>query len=218
MTAEIACAVPRGLVTGIDASAEMIGFARKTFPAKKFPNLEFQVMDARKLKLAGRFDLIFSNAALHWFDNHPAFLRGAAAALKSGGRLVVSCGGRGNAQEVFVAARPEMRSKSWRGFFRRMPKPYFFYSPADYEKWLPKAGFKIQNMQLVPKDATYNGRDGFAAWVRTTWLPYTQRVPENLREEFIAAVTARYLAKHPPDAEGKVHVRMVRLEIDAVKI
>ena len=47
---------------------------------------------------------------------------------------------------------------------------------------------------------------------------FVQRVPENLREEFIAAVTRRYLAKHPPDADGQVHVRMVRLEIDAVKI
>jgi trans-aconitate methyltransferase len=42
-------------------------------------------------------------------------------------------------------------------------------------------------------------------------------VPENLREEFIAAVTQRYVAKHPPTANGQVHVRMVRLEIDAVK-
>ncbi len=62
------------------------------------------------------------------------------------------------------------------------------------------------------------GADGFATWLRTTWIPYVQRVPENLREEFIAAVTQRYVAKHPPDADGKVHVRMVRLEIDAVKI
>ena len=45
-----------------------------------------------------------------------------------------------------------------------------------------------------------------------------QRVPENLRKEFIAAVTARYLAKHPADAVGQVYIRMVRLEIDAVKI
>jgi hypothetical protein len=43
-------------------------------------------------------------------------------------------------------------------------------------------------------------------------------VPENLREEFIAAVTERYVAKHPPDGESKVHVRMVRLEINAVKV
>jgi hypothetical protein len=39
-----------------------------------------------------------------------------------------------------------------------------------------------------------------------------------LCEEFIGAVTDRYVAKHPPDADGRVHVRMVRLEIDAVKI
>jgi len=218
VTAEIAHAVPRGSATGIDASPQMVKFAQKTFPAKKFPNLEFHVMDARKIKFDRQFDLIFSNAALHWVDDHQAILRGMASVLKSGGRLVVSCGGKGNAQDVFVALRPEMRLKRWRGYFRRIPKPYFFYSPADYERWLPKFGFKINALKLAPKDATYAGADGFAAWLRTTWLPYVQRVPEDQREEFIAAVTARYIAKHPPDAEGNVHVRMVRLEIDAVKV
>ncbi len=151
-------------------------------------------------------------------DDHQAILRGIASVLKPGGRLVVSCGGKGNAHDVFIALRPEMRLKRWRQFFRRMPKPYFFYSPADYEKWLPRSGFKASNVRLMPKDATYAGRDGFAAWLRTTWLPYVQRVPENLREEFIAAVANRYVTRHPPDTEGRLHVRMVRLEIDAVKV
>jgi trans-aconitate methyltransferase len=217
ITAEISRAVPRGSATGVDASPQMIKFAQKTFPAKKFPNLEFHVMDARKIKCDRQFDLIFSNAALHWVDDHQAILRGMASVLKPGGRLVVSCGGKGNAQDVFVALRPEMRLKRWREFFRRMPTPYFFYSPADYEKWLPKFGFNIHKLKLAPKDATYAGADGFAAWLRTTWLPYVQRVPERLREEFITAVTERYVAKHLPDAEGNVHVRMVRLEIEAVK-
>jgi trans-aconitate methyltransferase len=137
--------------------------------------------------------------------------------LRPGGHLVVSCGGKGNAQDVFVSLRSEMRLKRWREFFRRLEAPYFFYSPADYEKWLPRFGFKSRGVKLSPKDAVYDGRDGFAAWLRTTWLPYTQRVPENLREEFIGAVTDRYVAKHPPDADGRVHVRMMRLEIDAVK-
>jgi trans-aconitate 2-methyltransferase len=269
VTAEIARAVPCGAGVGIDASAQMIAFARKTFPPGKNPNLAFQVCDARRISpaalfaggtvasdlfpgaLASRrrvvsvpagsafaglrpdrrrrsqghgegveaapFDIVFSNAALHWVDDHQAFLRGAASVLKPGGRLMVSCGGRGNAQDVFLALRPEMRLKRWRGFFRKLEKPYFFHSPADYEKWLPRFGFKTNGVELSPRDAVYNGRDRFAAWLRTTWLPYTQRVPREWREEFIAAVADRYLARHPPDTAGRVRVRMVRLEIDAVK-
>lgn len=217
VTAEIAKAVSRGFVVGIDASAEMIGFARKAFPSSQISNLKFQFCDARKIKSDRRFGLIFSNAALHWVDDHQAILRGMASVLKIGGRLVVSCGGKGNAQDVFVALRPELRLENWGKYFRKMPKPYFFYAPEDYEKWLPKFGFKVNSIKLTPKDATYDGAEGFAAWLRTTWLPYVQRVPQNMREEFIAAVTRRYVAKHPPDAQNKVHVRMVRLEIDAMK-
>jgi len=218
VTAEIARAVPRGAAAGIDASPQMIEFARHTFPAKCHPNLEFHVMDARKIKSARPCDLVFSNAALHWVDDHEAVLRGAASVLKPGGRLIVSCGGKGNAHEVFLALRPEMRLKRWRQFFRKLEAPYFFYCPADYEKWLPRAGFKTRRIRLAPKDAIYPGRDGFAAWLRTTWLPYTHRVPEEVREEFIAGVADRYLARHPPDGASRVHVKMVRLEIDAVKV
>ena len=90
VTAEIARALPRGSVTGADASPQMIEFAKKTFPADTFPNLRFRVLDARKIKVGRQFDFVFSNAALHWVDDHLAFLRGAAARLKAGGRLVVS--------------------------------------------------------------------------------------------------------------------------------
>ncbi|HZF00500.1 MAG TPA: methyltransferase domain-containing protein [Methylomirabilota bacterium] len=218
VTAEIARAVPDGSATGIDDSPQMIEFAKKTFSPGKFPNVRFRTMDARKIKFERQFDLVFSNAALHWVDDHQAILRGAASVLKTGGRLVVSCGGKGNAQDVFLALRPEMRLKRWCEFFRKTPKPYFFHAPDDYEKWLPRFGFRIESLKLVPKDATYDGAEGFTAWLRTTWIPYVQRVPENVREEFIAAVTQRYIAKHPPDANGKVHVKMVRLEIDAIKV
>ena len=258
VTAELARAVPRGQVVGMDASAEMISFARKTFSSGKISNLKFHTGDARQITDAlrpsppprrgegrgeeaktlsksrpltptlsplgrgegagaAKFNLVFSNAALHWVDDHEAILHGAASVLKPGGRLLISCGGKGNAHDVFLAIRPVMRLKRWREFFRKMPLPYFFYAPSDYEKWLPKSGFKINAVKLAPKDVAYDGAAGFATWLRTTWLPFTQRVPENLRDEFIVAVTQRYLAKHPADANNQIHVRMVRLEIDAVK-
>ena len=217
VTAELARAVPQGSVTGIDISPEMIRFARASFSHEAVPNLEFQMMDARHICLARRFDVVFSSSVLHWVPDHPAFLLGAAACLRPGGCLMVSCGGKGNAHDVFVALRPEMRLSHWREFFRKMEKPYFFYSPAEYEKWLPRFGFQAHSVGLSPKDAVYQGRERFAAWFRTTWLPYIQRVPESSREAFISSVVARYLARHPLDADGRVHVRMVRLEIQAMR-
>jgi trans-aconitate 2-methyltransferase len=83
---------------------------------------------------------------------------------------------------------------------------------------LLRFGFETRAVKLAPKDITYEGREGFATWLRTTWIPYTQRVPEELREEFIAAVADRYIAKHLLDTKGFIHVRMVRLEIDAVRM
>ena len=218
VTAEIAGALPRGEIIGVDSSPEMIRFAGATFPQSKFPNLEFQRMDARELHFRQPFDILFSNATLHWVDDHPAFLRGAGACLKPGGRLVVSCGGKGNAQDVFAALRATLRLKPWRGLFRKLKAPYFFHRAEDYEKWLPRFGFEMHSVQLANKPVTFRGWAGLAAWIRTTWLPYTQRVPPGQREAFIGEVVDRFVAKHPDDASGNLTIRMVRLEIDAKRI
>lgn len=217
VTAEIARLVPRGATVGVDISPEMIRHARVTFPATRFPNLRFQEMDARCLRFAEPFNLVLSNAALHWVDDHPAFLRGAAASLVPGGRLLVSCGGRGNAQDMFLAVRATLRLKRWRAFFRNLTRPYFCHGTDEYERWLPRHGFAVRAVRLTGKDAVFPERAALAGWFRTTWLPYTQRVAPDAREEFIADVLDRYLAKHPADAEGRIRVRMMRLEIDGVK-
>ena len=218
VTAELACSLPRGSAIGIDVSPQMIRFAKKTFRTGKNHNLAFHVMDARKIRFARQFDVVFSNAALHWVDDHQAVLKGAAAVLRSGGRLVVSCGGKGNAQDVFVALRGVIRFQRWRSFLRKLERPYFFHSPAEYERWLPRFGFEPQIVRLANKDVSFANRDGLVAWLRTTWLPYTQRVPAEQREAFIADVVERFVARHPADKEGRLTVRMVRLEIEAAKV
>lgn len=217
ITAEIARKLPHGRITGVDSSIEMVQFAQQTFPPAEFPNVEFRQMDARQLDFARPFDILFSNAALHWVNDHPAFLAGAAASLKAGGRLVISCGGRGNAQDVFKALCATLRLKRWRPFFRQLTAPYFFHGPEAYEHWLAHYGFTALVVRLANKDMAFAGPAGLAAWLRTAWLPYTQRVPKELREHFIAEVAEHFAAKHPTNSAGQLTVRMVRLEIDAVK-
>ncbi|WP_231890357.1 class I SAM-dependent methyltransferase [Methylomonas methanica] len=70
VTAEIAQIVDCGTVVGIDNSAAMIALAKRRYPEKQHPNLSFRVMDAGSLSFIKGFDVVFSNAVLHWVKQH----------------------------------------------------------------------------------------------------------------------------------------------------
>jgi len=61
------------------------------------------------------------------------------------------------------------------------------------------------------------GTEELEGWIRTTWLPYTERLPAKKRDMFIQEITAHYLKNHPADTDGVVHLGMMRLEIEAYK-
>jgi trans-aconitate methyltransferase len=217
MTAEIAAQLPHGSVLGIDSSEEMVAFARRSFPPENFPNLAFAVVDARRLSFDGEFDVVFSNAALHWVIDHLPVLEGVKRSLKPGGKVLLQMGGRGNAAQVFESVEEIVRSEKWREYFQDFAFPYGFYGPEEYRGWLEEAGLEPKRVELIPKDMVHKDREGLAGWLRTTWLPYTQRVQEERREEFISEVVDEYLRNNPPDAGGFIHVRMVRLEVEATR-
>jgi trans-aconitate 2-methyltransferase len=217
ITAEFAAALPGGYVLGVDSSPEFVTYARRHYPPSRFPNVEFALMDARRLSSERAFDLVFSNAALHWVDDHPAFLAGCARLLRTGGRLVMSCGGAGNADEVVKLLGELIVQPHWRPFFRDFRFPYYFHSADDYRRWLPESGLVATRVELIERDMVHAGAAGLAGWVRTTWMPYTQRVPEVGRPAFVESIVAGYLRDHPADDQGHIHVPMVRLEVEAVE-
>src|SRR5688572_15265992 len=98
VTAELAKIAPNGFVLGVDSSPDFITYARQHYPPDVYPNLHFEQMDARHLHYSRLFNVIFSNAVLHWVDDHRAFLAGCARLLNPNGRLIISCGGAGNAR------------------------------------------------------------------------------------------------------------------------
>jgi trans-aconitate methyltransferase len=215
VTAELAKRLSSGSVLGIDNSEEQIRFAQKNFPSKKFPNISFKIMDARNLNFNGEFDVVFSNATLHWVTDHLPVLKGIKKSLKPSGKVLLQMGGRGNAAKIVEVMVTMMKSKKWRGYFTNFTFPYGFYGPEEYKDWLEQAGLKAKRVELIPKDMAQKGKEGLSAWIRTTWLPYTQRVPEGLREEFIGEVADKYVENHPLDKDGYVHVPMMRLEVEA---
>lgn len=218
VTAEIARLVPDGSVLGIDSSEPMVRFASESFPADAWPNLSFEETDASSLAFSDRFDAVFSNATLHWIIDHRPVLRGIASALKPGGRCLLQMGGRGNAAGIIeVLDMPGPVLDRWGGYLADLEFPYGFYGPEDYMPWLVDAGLTPIRVELLERDMAQQGVEGLAGWVRTTWMPYTQCIPEEHRERFISDVVSAYLAKHPLDNHGQAHVQMVRLEVEAVR-
>lgn len=217
ITADFSTALPNNKVVGVDSSQGMIAYAKRTYPSSQYPHLSFACVDARSLNFYQEFDLVFSNAALHWVDDHQAFLTGVSQALRSGGRLIISCGGKGDAWDVLQVFSKVVTSEPWRSYFEDFHNPYFFYGDQEYAVWLKEAGFTIERLQLVPKDMTHPGKKGLADWIRTTWMPFTHRVPERERDDFIAHFVDNYLEKIPLDQNGLAHIRMVQLQVNALK-
>lgn len=218
ISAQLALALKNGNVVGIDLSAEMIGLATEKFPADKYSNLSFLRMDAADIRLDRRFDVAFSNAALHWVQDHAAVLRGVRACVKDGGRILLQMGGRGNAVDIFGAIERVIHSSRWASYYEGFVPPYHFYGPEDYQAWLSANGFRAARVELIPKDMRHQGVEGLLGWLRTTWFPYTDRLPTALRNVFLSEVATAYTAAHPIDAPGTVHVRMVRLEVEAYAV
>ena len=217
VTAEIAGCLPHGSVIGIDSSETMIALAQSKFSADGYPHMRFQQGDASALPFENEFDIIFSNATLHWIIDQRPVLRGIYKSLKSGGKILLQMGGHGNAADVLAKFDKLIESGEWRDYFRGFTFPYGFYNAEEYRPWLREAGFQESRMELIPKDAIHQDRTAFEGWIRTTWLPYTQRVPEEKKDAFITRLADYYLRQNSVDADGMVHVQMMRLEVEAVK-
>lgn len=83
LTLRLAEALPESQVTGLDNSPAMLAKA----DAVKRANLNFEL--GNQEQLSGAWDLIFSNAALQWSENHPALIPFLYGKLAPGGQLAV---------------------------------------------------------------------------------------------------------------------------------
>ena len=215
ITAHLAAVVPQGRVMGIDLSPEMISFAQAKFSSKDYPTLYFQVGDGACLPFCEEFDLVVSFACLHWIKDIPTVLKGVCRSLRPGGRILFQCGGKGNAAKLLDVTEEITRCEPFSDYFQGFRFPYYFYRPNDYGKWLRRAGLSPMRVELVPKDMVHQGQLGLEGFIRSTWLPYLERLPENMRAQFAREVAGGYIDHHPLDDQGRSHVQMVRLEVEA---
>jgi trans-aconitate 2-methyltransferase len=202
VTAELAKRLPQGRVIAVDGSAAMVEKARERLGDAA----EYVVSDLLELEVAEPVDLVFSTATLHWIADHDALFRRLRSALKSGGRLVAQCGGKGNVAAhaealAAVAARPEFGQH-----LTQAKGLWNFASPEETEPRLAAAGFDDVRCWLQPKPVQPERPLEFITTV--TLGPILDQLPEEERRPFAEAVLE--------EEEQPLTLDYVRLNIEAV--
>ncbi|MBW4633878.1 MAG: methyltransferase domain-containing protein [Iphinoe sp. HA4291-MV1] len=147
-------------VIGIDSAPTMIEQARKNYP-----QLDFDVVDARNLPFLEEFDSVFSNAVLHWIKEAEEVVVGINKALKPGGRFVAEFGGKGNVKAIVTALYNALHKAGYPP--DATFNPWYFPSISDYGSLLEKHGLQLTFATLVERlTPLEDGEQGIQNWLK----------------------------------------------------
>jgi trans-aconitate methyltransferase len=142
-------------VVAVDAAPDMVA-------AAKAKGLDARVVPGQSLAFDREFDAVFSNAALHWMHPAETVIAGVERALKAGGRFVAEMGGHNNTAAIQTAFRAVLGK---RGLEALTLSPWYFPSAAAYGAKLEAAGFRVEEIAIVPRPTPLEA--GFGAWLDT---------------------------------------------------
>ena len=194
-TTAIADRVQQGSVTGVDASAEMIAFAKEHWTADH-PNLQFAIADARHLPFKREFDLVVSFNALHWIADQELPLRGIHRALKPEGKAQLRMVAKGERTCIEEVVEETRKSPRWAGYFNGIPggfkDPFMHLTPQQYAALAEEQGFRVLSIRTSDKAWDFGSRDAFLARMKVTMIEWVQHLPESDRVAFITDALDRY--------------------------
>jgi trans-aconitate methyltransferase len=192
-------------VTGVDRSAEMVAAARL-----KYPNLKFEISDARNLTFRDEYDAVFSNATLHWIHEPELVLQGVWRALRPGGRFVAELGGKGNIrlmQDAFDVALGEL------GLAKAGEvQPWYYPSVSEYSTLAEKNGLEVRHIALFDRPTGLaDGAAGMRNWINMFGADYLAKAGAARREEFLGRVEEILRPKLFRDGQWWADYRRLRL-------
>jgi trans-aconitate 2-methyltransferase len=179
LTLQLAERLPASQVLGIDSSPEMLERAR---PLER-PGLRFAY--GRIEAATGKWDLVFSNAAIQWVNDHPILIPRLLALLDHGGQIAVQLPSNHHHPThtliLEIAGQEPFRS-ALGGWLRRPP-----VLPAEaYAELLYQNGAQeITVFEKIYPHILANA-DALADWTSGTALvPYFERLGSDLSENFL---------------------------------
>ncbi len=202
ITRRLARRWPAASVAGIDGDAAMLEKARAN-TEKGDPEVDFRLADIDEWAATGpaEYDLIYSNAALHWLGDHEALFRGLARRLAPAGILAVQM--PDNAARPSHTSIDEVLSERWPDLVIPGPRVRRLSEPEAYLLWLEAEGCVVETWKTEYRHIL-SGPDPVVAWTRGSALgPILAALPADQHAAFLEAYAARLAHAYPPMPDGR---------------
>src|SRR5690349_21732340 len=190
LTKQLAQTLPNSDVTGLDSSAQMLAKAA----AHTNAHLHFEQGD--QAQLGGDWDLIFSNAALQWSENHFELIPSLYKKLRPGGQIAVQVPSNHNhiSHQLYRETAGEEPFRSVLNGFQR-------YAPVlsidEYARL--SFGCGAENITVFEKVYAHvlEDADAVVEWISGTALvPYFERLGAS-KEAFVETLRSKMRAALP---------------------
>ncbi|HEX8152102.1 MAG TPA: methyltransferase domain-containing protein [Thermoanaerobaculia bacterium] len=166
---------------GIDSSSAMLSRATPS------SSVRFALADIETFSDAP-FDLIFSNAALHWIPDHESLIARLASLLAPGGQLAIQMPANDTHPSHTLAAQLARE-------YAIAPRADYVLPPERYATLLHDLGFPRQHVRLQIYGHVLDSVDGVVEWVRGALLTeYERQLPPDRWTSFLDEYRTRLRA------------------------
>ncbi len=183
---------PAADILGIDSSPEMIGLARR----RSIPDrLVFQIADVTVWVPRTRYDLVLSNACLHWIPDHGRLLPKLVSMLTDRGTLAFQV--PANHDEPSHRLLLDLcNSETWRDLLADAIQVHV-RQPDWYAAELAQLDFETTVWQTTYRHRL-TGEDPVLDWVKgTTLRPVLDRLDDEQTDAFLREYGARLRRAYP---------------------
>ena len=212
-TERIAELIPNGEVVGIDVSTGMIDAAKP----KKRANLNFILMDIEEIEFEDEFDVIFSNATLHWVKDHKRLLRNVFKALRKNGILRFNFAADGNCSNFFKVIRKAMIHKEFACYFEGFVWPWYMPPVDEYKRLTDSCELHEVKVWGENADRFFPDTKALIAWIdQPSLVPFLACVAKKDKAVFREYVVDEMVQETKQD-DGRCFETFRRINLFATK-
>ena len=213
LTAQLATMVPEGHVLGIDASKSMIGMAKNL----SGNNLSFQIQDINYLNYNSHFDLVFSNATLHWVKNHDLLLRNLYRSLCEKGLIRLSFAADGNCSNLIKVLTTAMDLPEFVKYVSGFQWPWYMPELENYENLVKRSSFRKVEVWGENADRYFPDVHAMVNWIdQPSLVPFIKHV-SGVKKQAFRDYVVEQMIKLTKQPDGRCFETFRRINVKAWK-